>query len=107
MDQILAIFQSFIIFTAALRSLAGPGLQKKVAKAKKEASYDRKEGAKYNTAALSSEDANFAGSLLWEPTGSLLTEYTRRGDAMVAMVIPCRTVEHLQGKIPKKEKNWV
>ena len=77
MDQIIAIFQSFVIFTAALRSLAGLGLQKKVAKAKEGGSYDRKEGAKYNTAALPSEDANFAGSLLWEPTGSLLTEYAR------------------------------
>ena len=77
MDQIIAIFQSFIIFTAALRSLAGPGLQKKVSKAKEEASYDRKEGAKYNTAALPSEDANFAGSLLSEPTEAPLTEYAR------------------------------
>ena len=77
MDQVIAIFQSFIIFTAALRSLAGPGLQKKVAKAKEGGSYDRKEGAKYNTAALPSEDANFAGCLLSEPTEALLTEYAR------------------------------
>ena len=58
--------------------MAGSRLEKKVAaKAKEGASYDRSEGAKYNTAALLSEDANFAGSLLWQPTEALLTEYAR------------------------------
>ena len=47
---------------------------------KEEARYDRNAGAKYKTA-LPSEDANFAGSLLWDTTEVPLTEYARWGDA--------------------------